>query len=185
VLPEFINGRLKHGAVTLPVGWDSWERKSLNMHRAVLHWDATGRKHTLDEIRDEVRTIVRERFRPSWWRGFGFGVIVSLADADDSLRDAFSLIDTRNNRAGVWQWLVLHFPALRMALGVRTWTEGFLAPVYRDLSAALRADGFTCEDHQKDMDALFKAIIAVKKQLSVLHHAGTIARAVLRPKEPE
>jgi hypothetical protein len=167
MLPEFIGARLKPWTVDLPPSWQLWQYKSLNMHRGVIHWDATSITCTLTEIRDQIRTVVRDRFRPSWWRGFGFGVIVSLNHVDESFKGVADLVDVRNNGKGTWQWIVLHFPASQAALGVCTWTEGFLAPVYRDLLSALRNSGFTCESYQKDMDALMKGLTAIQRKLSV------------------
>lgn len=167
MLPEFVGTRLKPLAVHLPSTWRLWQYKSLNIHRGVIHWNATSIRCTLPEIRNQVRTVVREQFRPSWWRGFGFGAVVSLDHLDESFESVSDLVDVRNNTKGVWQWIVLHFPALQAAAGVCTWTEGYLTPVYRDLLFALEESGFACESYQKDMDALMKALVAIQKKLSV------------------
>jgi hypothetical protein len=167
MLPEFVGKRLKPWSVDLSPALQLWQYKSLNLHRGVIHWDATSNACTLSEIRDQVRAVVREHFRPSWWRGFGFGVVVSLNHVDDSFKDAADLVDVRNNSKGVWQWLVLHFPTSQTAVGIRTWTEGYLAPVYHDLVSALRNSGFSCDCFQKDMDAFQKTLLTIKQKLSV------------------
>jgi hypothetical protein len=171
MLPDFFGGRLKPLAVDLPSSWRLWQYKSLNLHRGVIHWDATARPCTLSKIRDEVRAVVRDHFRPSWWRGFGFGAIVSLGDVDDSFNHAADVVDVRNNSQGTWQWLVLHFPGTQTAVGVCTWTEGYLAPVYHDLLAELRKTGFTCESFQKDMDALMRRLLVVRDKLRAVKRA--------------
>jgi hypothetical protein len=171
-LPEFVFDRLKPWPSQAPAGWRFWQYKSLNMHRGILHWDATGAAPKLAELRQQVRKLVPEQFRPSWWRGFGFGVIVSLDVVDDSFQQLADLIDVRNHNKGTWQWMVLHLPSIQSAVGVCTWTEGYLAPVYHDLLAQLSEAGFTCESHKKDMDALMKA-------LTVIHHRLRIAQQLL------
>lgn len=167
MLPDFVGTRLKPLSVDLPPAWQLWQYKSLNMHRGVIHWDASRTRCTLPEIRDQIRTVVRDQFRPSWWRGFGFGVIVSLNDFDESLKDAADLVDVRNNGKGCWQWIVLHFPASQAAAGICTWTEGYLAPVYRDLLSSLQATGVACESYRKDMDAFTKTLRDIHKKLRV------------------
>jgi hypothetical protein len=167
LLPEFIGARLKPLAAVLPASWRLWQYKSLNLHRGVIHWDATATPCTLPQIRDQVRGVVRNHFRPSWWRGFGFGAVVSLNHLDDSFNDAADLVDVRNNSQGVWQWIVLHFPTLHATTGVRTWTEGYLAPVYLHLYSALERSGYTCDNCRKDMDALMKLLIELRQKWSV------------------
>lgn len=165
MLPDFIGQRLKPWAADLPPSWRLWQYKSLNLHRGVIHWDATSTTIALPEIRDQVRTVVRNHFRPAWWRGFGFGAIVSLDHVDESFKHAADLVDVRNNGKGTCQWLVLHFPSSQTAIGIRTWTEGYLAPVYHDLLSELRNTGFTCESYQKDMDAFMKQLTAISQKL--------------------
>ncbi|MBO0698250.1 MAG: hypothetical protein J2P46_07645 [Zavarzinella sp.] len=165
MLPDFVGRRLKPLATDLPETWRLWEHKTLNIHRGVIHWDATATDDTLADVREEVRAVVARYFRPAWWRGFGFGTVVSLGHADESFGRAAELIDVRNNRRGTWQWLALHFPKLREAVGVCTWTEGYLAPVYRDLLEALRGAGFRCQSYQRDMDALVKHLVTVAEKL--------------------
>jgi hypothetical protein len=179
MLPEFVKGRLKPFSLDLP-GCNSWQHKTLNMHRGVIHWDATTTPCTVMEIQDKVRTIVRQRLRPSWWRGFGFGAVVSLSDVDDSLKEVANLVDVRNNGKGTWQWIVLHFPSLQTALGVCTWTEGYLAPVYHDLLAALREEGLECESHQREMDTLQKTLITIQRKLSITHQIADVVQKLTR-----
>lgn len=171
MLPEFISGRLKPLATDLPSPWRLWQHKTFNIHRGVVHWDTTSNRAaspSVDQMRDEVRAVVRDWFRPSWWRGFGFGAIVSLAVADDSLQRVVDLVDVRNDAKGTWQWIVLYFPDCQAAVGVCTWTEGYLAPVYRNLLTAFEANGVTCESHRKDMDAVMKALVTIHKHLKTV-----------------
>jgi hypothetical protein len=167
-ISDVLSHRLKPKPADVPSGWTLWEHKTLNIHRGVIEWDSSGSRVRLDSLRDEVRDVVRQRFRPSWWRGFGFGVIVTLDEFDESLKEASSLIDVRNTSKGCWQWLVLNFPAARSAIGVQTWTEGYLAPTYRDVLAELESSGIQCQSLKRDMDAFLKGLMAVKNRLSLV-----------------
>lgn len=164
---DFIGSRLRPLSTDLPRGWQLWQQKSLNLHRGVIHWQIGSAKLTLPEIRDRVRTVVREQFRPRGFRGFGFGVVLSLTDVDDSLKHAGNLVDVRNNSQGVWQWIVLHLPEVRAAAGICTWSKGYLSSVYDGLLASLHDSGYDCESHQKDMDAFMKRLTAIQNKLSV------------------
>src|SRR4051812_32847858 len=107
-LPEFLGSKLKPLSGIFPPSLQLWQYKSLNQHRGVIHLDATSSHRTVAQIREQVRDVVRDHFRPSWWRGFGFGAVISLDQWDESFEDAPDLVDGRNNRIGVWQWVVLH-----------------------------------------------------------------------------
>lgn len=170
-ISEVLSRRLKPKPAEVPSGWALWEHKTLNIHRGVIEWDSRGSQVCLDSLREEVRDVVRQRFRPSWWRGFGFGVIVTLDVFDESLKDAASLIDVRNTSKGCWQWLVLSFPAAQSAIGVQTWTEGYLAVTYQDVLAELESSGIHCQSLKRDMDAFVKGLLAVQNRLSLVKRA--------------
>jgi hypothetical protein len=163
ILEALIGRRLKRLPSDLPTSWTLWQRKTLNIHRGIIHLDLRGSAVSLERVRDDVRRTVRDCFRPSWWRGFGFGTILSLSEADDSLTQVADLIDVRNNGKGTWQWIILHFESPSAAIGVCTWTEGYLAPIYREFLEERRQAGCLCESHKKDMDAVLKALHAIRK----------------------
>jgi len=52
------------------------------------------------------------------------------------------LVDVRENEKGTLQWVVLVASDARIALGVHTWIEGYLSPVYRDTLQALAKTGY-------------------------------------------
>ena len=169
-LGDLIGKLLKPFPSDLPRTWTLWQHKTLNIHRGIIHWDQTANAATMDKARDEVRHVVQSRFRPTWLRGFGFGAVITMSEIDDSYKNVADLIDARNNSKGTWQWIVLYLPVPRAALGVCTWTEGYLAPVYQDILARLRKSGHFCESHKKDMDAVLKALSSIRK-LSPTYHA--------------
>jgi hypothetical protein len=125
--------------------------------------DLTGSVVSLESVGEQVRRSVQDVFRPSWWRGFGFGTVLSLREADDSPIHAANLIDVRNNGKGTWQWIILHFESPGAAIGICTWTEGYLAPIYREFLDKRRQAGCFCESHKKEMDAVLKALHSIRK----------------------
>lgn len=157
--------RLKRKASALPPEWQLWQYKSLNMHRGVIYLDARDVRFNLSDLEQRVRQTVAKEFSPSWWRGFGFGVVVAIEDFDESIFDAARLIDLRDNSAGCWQWLVLAFPSWPTAVGIQTWTEGYLGPAYNDLMARLQQAGFQCERYRQDMDQLMKSLLKIHRCL--------------------
>ena len=40
-LPDFVGNRLKPLAAPFPAEMRLWQYKSLNMHRGIIHWEAT------------------------------------------------------------------------------------------------------------------------------------------------
>lgn len=175
MLPEFVNGRLKPWETKLPPCWHTWQYKSLNMHRGVIHWDATTERCTIVDIRDQFRHVAQFHYKPSWWRGFAFGAIVSLKHVDDSFQHAGELIDEYANGEGTWQWLVFHFPEAKIAIGVTTWIDGYLAPVYQDLMGQFKAAGYQCRSHVREMDAFLQTLVKIQKNGRILRQiAGLI-----------
>jgi hypothetical protein len=52
------------------------------------------------------------------------------------------LVDVRENEKGTPQRVILVASHARVALGVHTWIEGYLGPVYRDTLQALAKAGY-------------------------------------------
>ena len=52
------------------------------------------------------------------------------------------MIDVRDNRKGTLQWIIVVARSSSAALGVHTWIEGYLSPVYRGVVRSLEASGF-------------------------------------------
>jgi hypothetical protein len=58
------------------------------------------------------------------------GVVADVGAIALSPDDLKALVDVRENEQGDLQWVVLVASDVRVALGVHTWVEGYLSPVY-------------------------------------------------------
>ena len=81
--------KLQHRPTLSNDEWSVWEHKTWNIHRGVLCWRPMHEELTIDELATTVREKVERSFKRSWWRGFGFGVLVVL----DAKPDAFKIVD--------------------------------------------------------------------------------------------
>ncbi len=129
---EVMRSRLYLREDILETEWRLWEHKTLNIHRGVLHWRPTDQFSSLAQMSERVREQAESRFRVSWWRGFAFGALIEAETIPPDLSAMEDWIDTRANRRGTWQWAIYACAPAQIAVGVHTWQEGFLSPVYRD-----------------------------------------------------
>lgn len=143
--------------------WQVWERKTLNIHRGVLHWRPTDAHLTYTEMATEIRRTVKEKFKVSWWRGFGFGVLIDATAIPDDISAIEESVDARASSKGTWQWTVFACEPAQIAVGVHTWTEGYLSPVFRDLLAGYESQGWTVGRFKKEKDALIKFLMAAAR----------------------
>ena len=72
-------------------------------------------------------------------------------------------IDTRANRRGTWQWAIYACAPAEVAVGVHTWTEGFLSPVYRDLLDYYGSLNYEVGSFRKEKDQLMKFLTAAAR----------------------
>ena len=118
-------------------GWTFWELRTLNMHRVVglLH----EHREFLDahDFEATIRRVVSRNFKTSWWRGMGYGIVAEVAVSSLRDNDLKVLVDGRENSKGTLQWVVLVARDARVAVGVHTWMETYLSPVYRNTLQAL------------------------------------------------
>ena len=128
-------------APALPPGMRCWQLRRRQIHRGVL---GLGRDAPLraDALARDVRAAVRRVFRPRWWRGFAFGVLVHASGGLACPRAAFEpLVDAFDNPRGVWQWLIVVDHRTHTALAVHMWAHGWLHASFEDTVARLRAAG--------------------------------------------
>jgi hypothetical protein len=118
-------------------GWAFWELRNLNMHRLVGVARPQQAFADADAVESYVRDTMTRHFKRSWWRGMAYGVVLDRVSVDclDALIDIVDVID---NSKGTLQWAVLLAPGAPVAIGVHTWIEGYLSPVYRRLMDELR-----------------------------------------------
>lgn len=144
-------------------GWAYWELRNLNMHRVV----GLLREHrTFADVRDlegEIRAAIARDFRRAWWRGLACGVVAEVEPVAWAPEDLEALIDIRESRRGIIQWLVLAAPDGRRAIGVHTWEQVFLSPVYREVLDALTASGYQVATAVKGKDGLLKFLTGVSE----------------------
>lgn len=158
---EILDTHLNSREDILGTEWRLWEHKTLNLHRGVLRWRAADRIASLPQMSESVREQVESRFRVAWWRGFAFGTLIEAETIPPDLPTIEDWIDTRANRQGTWQWAIYSCAPHRVAIGVHTWTEGFLSPVYRDLLDCYRSRDYEVGSFRKEKDRLMKFLTTV------------------------
>ncbi len=142
--------------------WQIWEHKTFNIHRGVLRWRPQD-PLTFGKMSQAVLEQVKTSFRVSWWRGFGFGVLIEVPALPEDLAAIDATIGTRANSKGTWQWTVLACPTLETAVGVHTWAEGYLAPLYRALIGHFESLRFEVGSFKKDKGALLQFLTGVAR----------------------
>lgn len=156
---EIIESSLPKASKQDEDAWTFWEHKTLNIHRAIIHSSNTDQ--TYPEISMSVRNKIDEKFKVSWWRGFGYGAIIdvpTLPNDNETIEDS---IDTRDNKNGTWQWIILVCQEPKSIIAVHTWMAGFLTPIYEALISSYRAEGYEVGSFKKEKDKLMKFITKV------------------------
>lgn len=162
-ISSLTHGRLRVRDDVQESEWSFWERRNLNMHRVVGLWTANGSLETA-ELGTEARSALGRHFRRAWWRGLGFGIAVSVPELALSAEDVAELVDVRENAKGTWQWIVLVSRSKKEALGVHTWIEGYLSPVYRNLLGGLQASGWEVASARREKDGLMRILTAARRR---------------------
>jgi len=159
--------RLKH-VETLPLGWNIWEHRTLNLHRGVLHAPAVA-STSWTELAQQVREISQRSFQVRWWRGFGFGVVIETLRLPQDVEHAIEAIDVRANRLGTWQWLIIAASADQAVIGLHTWKEGYLSSVFRALVDYYCRREYFVGTFTKEPDRLLQFLLEVG-ELKGVHH---------------
>jgi hypothetical protein len=120
----------------------------------------------------EIRKVIARNFKRSWWRGMAYGVVAGAAEVSLRPDDLKMLVDVRENEKGTLQWVILVASDARIAVGVHTWIEGYLSPVYRDTLQALATTGCQITSVQRDKDGLMKLLVAGANLDVALHSFG-------------
>jgi len=154
-------------------GWMFWELRTLNMHRVV---GLAGEYRQFADARDleaEIRGVLTRNFKRAWWRGIAYGVVVEVSAISLRTDDLKLLVDIRENEKGTLQWVILVANHARTALGVHTWIEGYLSPVYRDILQALVAKAYKVASVKREKDGLMKLLTAVADVDIAIQSLGT------------
>lgn len=141
-------------------GWSFWELRNLNRHRVVGLLKAWRQFADPGDLEKEIRSSIAHHFKRAWWRGMAYGAVVESASLQ-SLEGVLELVDTRDNSKGTLQWVILLAPGTPVAVGVHTWMEGFLSPVFRSALEQLRAQGFDVTTLTRPKDRLVAVLTEV------------------------
>ena len=154
-------------------GWTFWELRNLNMHRVI----GLVTEHRLfadaHDLEAEIRAVVSRNFKRAWWRGMGFGVVADVPAISLNLDDLKVLVDVRDNAKGTLQWVILVAGNGGTALGVHTWMEVYLSPVYRSILQALSQAGCQVTGARRDKDGLMKFLTGVADAEAAIGSFGT------------
>jgi len=148
-------------------GWEFWELRNLNMHRVVGLLERPRPLEDPRELETEIRSAILRNFKRSWWRGLAYGVVVEPAHVSWSADDLKGLVDIYENRKGVLQWIILAESGESHAIGVHSWVEGYLSPVYRAILDALTAAGWRVSRAIRGKDGLLKFLTIVSESKGV------------------
>lgn len=157
---DILGGYLRHDPAKSDAQWTVWEHKTFNIHRGVLVWTPQRAVARYPEVSDAVRGKIATTFKPSWWRGFAFGVLAEVPALPLDARDCEMDVDVRDNSKGTWQWVLLACPAAQVAVGIHTWTAGYLSPVYLALAEHYRSLGCNVGSFKKEKDGLMAFLLA-------------------------
>lgn len=146
---EIISEKLKKSQKISELGGEIFFKRNLNIHRCVLLADIGGVKAVLPE---EIRAIVTEYQRASWFRSMGFGAVLAVESVEPVGSVFEAEIDIRNRGKGTWQWTILHSSIERLCVGYHTWTHGFITSIFQDILRRFDAQGYRVNDQKARMD---------------------------------
>jgi len=152
--------------------WTFWELRTFNRHRVVALFEAHRSFNSVRELDDEIRGVLSREFRRSWWRGIAYGVVVDVSTISLKPDDLKTLVDVRENSRGDVQWVVLTAVDRQVAVGVHTWIEAYLTPVYQAIFLSLKSAGFRITTVKREKDGLMKFLTGVADLDIAIHTFG-------------
>ena len=141
-------------------GWTFWELRTLNQFKDARDLEA------------EIRGAVSRHFKCAWWRGMAYGVVADVPMISLQPDDLKVLVDVREFSKGTLQWVVLAAGDAHAAVGVHTWMETYLSPVYRSILQSLTAAGYRVATAVRQKDGLMRFLTAVADLDLALHGFG-------------
>jgi hypothetical protein len=154
-------------------GWRFWELRNLNMQRVVGLLNEHRQFADAHDLDAETRGVVSRYFKLAWWRGMAYGIVADVPSISLSLDDLKVTVDIYNNAKGTSQWVVLVTDDSRTALGVHTWLESYLSPVYRDILQALSDAGCRVVSARREKDGLMMFLTGVADADAAIGSFGT------------
>jgi hypothetical protein len=168
--------RLKPRSCRTHFPWRIWGKKSFNMHRGVIEWNLPAPCPTIEEVTEQIRSGIREEFKPNWIRGFGFGVILHFPSFPADFASLPARVDRRNRAGGVWQWVIACFESEKTAIAFHTWQPGYLRPAYDELLGQLARCDYQCAALDTEKDKLIAALEEFSKAIRSLTPTGLALR---------
>jgi hypothetical protein len=150
-----------------------WELRTLNRHRVVGLLKEDRQFAGAHDLESEIRQAVSRNLKCSWWRGMAYGVVVHVAAISLSPADLKILVDVRENSKGTLQWVILVARNAHAAVGVHTWMEAYLSPVYRATLDALSRAAYQVASVRKEKDGLMKFLTGAADVDAALSSLGT------------
>ena len=153
-------------------GWTFWELRTLNRHRVVGLVREYRQFKDAPDLGAEIREVVSRHFKCAWWRGMAYGVVADVPTISLQPDDLKVLVDVRENPKGTLQWVILAAGDAHAAVGVHTWMETYLSPVYRSILQALTAAGYRVATAVRQKDGLMRFLTAVADVDVAIHSFG-------------
>jgi hypothetical protein len=160
-------------------GWTFWELRTLNRHRVVGLVREYRQFKDAPDLGAEIREVVSRHFKCAWWRGMAYGVVADVPTISLEPDDLKALVDVRENPKGTLQWVILAAGDAHAAVGVHTWMETYLSPVYRSILQALTAAAYRVATAVRQKDGLMRFLTAVADLDVAIHSFG--ARRTMFP----
>jgi hypothetical protein len=158
-------------------GWTFWELRTINKHRVVGLLNEYRQFANARDLEWEIRGAVSRNFKASWWRGMAYGVVAQVSAISLKPDDLKILVDVRENPKGTLQWVILAASHAPVAIGVHTWMEAYLSPVYRGTLQTLAGAGYRVSSATRDKDGLMKLLTSVADVEAALLSLGTRKKA--------
>jgi len=155
-LDDILSRKLKRIDAISNVESVFWEHKTLNIHRVVLEYRPKDRSKKYAESSAFVRSELAQRFKCSWWRGMGFGVVLYTDSPPEDIAICVDDIDGRENPKGTWQWSIFVFSSSRVAIAVHMWANGYLSEVYLQAIKRFESEGYKMASYKKEKDKLME-----------------------------
>src|SRR6266496_3083085 len=160
-IDDILSKKLRKVEAMSSAEWQVWEHKTFNMHRGVLEWTSGRILKSYGEASGAIRAEVAQRFKVSWWRGMGIGVVIYLNSPPEGITACLDDIDGRENSRGTWQWSIIVFRQSRVAVGVHMWMSGYLSTVYEQTLSRFESEGYRVASCKKEKDKLMQFLTLV------------------------
>ena len=174
-IASILEHKLKRRNDLRTVAWDAWEHKNANRHCGVLFQHSNDARRLYSEIETDVREQARSIFGGgNWLRGLAFGVVLELPKFPDDMNNMIRSIDSRSRNGGAWLWTVLAGREEMSAIGIHSWTQGYLTSLFAGVLQDYQSEGYRVTASTKPADGLMKFLLTARRWL----HGGFIVDIV-------